>query len=110
MTVAAASVVLGTSAVIVLPLVLAVFLGWAPPLPSRGPGSARLLAAVVAAGYGAVVSEALPYLAGASGHVVALGSCTAVTLAVVAFVLGIVYDRSSQPRRPGLNGAAVNKT
>ncbi|WP_416978201.1 hypothetical protein [Streptomyces sp. T028] len=94
-------VVLGTATVIVLPLVLAVFLGWTPPLPRRDSGSPRLLAAVVAAGYGAVVSEALPRLVGAARDVVVVGSCVAVTLAVVAFALGIAYDRTSQRSRPG---------
>ncbi|WP_340377629.1 hypothetical protein U5640_22835 [Streptomyces sp. SS7] len=101
MNIATGCVLLGASTVIVLPLVLAVFLGWVPPLPQRDAGSPRLLASVVAAGHTAVVVEAVPHLAGVNGKVITVASSAAVMLSVVALVLGIAYDRASPRGRRG---------
>ncbi|MER6525463.1 hypothetical protein [Streptomyces sp. NPDC001508] len=85
---------LGMCTVLVWPPALATLLGWEPPLPHRGDGSARLLAMAASTGHAALLAGVTPRLAAAPGTVTTVCSCTAALLAITAAALCVAYERT----------------
>lgn len=85
---------LGMCTVLVWPPALATLLGWEPPLPHRGDGSARLLALAASTGNAALLAAVAPRLAAAPGTVTTVCSYTAALLTITAAALCVAYERT----------------